>query len=139
MAKSIVKKPMKKPTLQLAKSKRKKALLLLAHGSKTPETLAEIQALSKAVAKSQNYTVVHFAFLTLQTPNLVEALTLLVKAGHYQVGVLPLFLFSGMHVIHDIPQALEKAIIQFPTLELTLFPHIGSHPDFVELIAQKIS
>ncbi len=54
--------------------------------------------------------------------------------------VLPLFLLPGVHVMEDIPAevALAQQLLgESVSLEIT--PHLGSHPGFYRLIAERMS
>lgn len=113
-----------------------KALILLAHGSRAPETLGEMRELAsrmEALAPASGLRVLG-AFLSLAAPDLAEAVRDAAGQGARDIRVLPLFLFSGKHVLGDIPDQVESLRQAYPGLALTLLEPIGRHGDFAAFL-----
>lgn len=113
-----------------------KALILLAHGSRAPETLGEMKDLAsrtEALADASGPRVLG-AFLSLGEPDLAGAVRDAAGLGARDIRILPLFIFSGKHVLGDIPGQVEALRRAHPGLAITLLDPIGRHGDFADFL-----
>jgi sirohydrochlorin cobaltochelatase len=118
-----------------------KALILLAHGSRTRETLEEMRHLAsrtEALVAGRGYRVLG-AFLSLTPPDLPQAIRQAAAQGAQEICILPLFLFSGKHVLGDIPDQVEALRKTHPDLRLELREPIGQHPGFARFLASALA
>ena len=61
-------------------------------------------------------------------------------AGIDRLKLLPMFLMAGVHVMEDIPEEVEEARrLLGDSLELTLCPHLGSHPGIPSVLADRLA
>jgi len=111
-------------------------LILLGHGSKTQKTLEEMEELAANSRPLQRGLTVAPAFLTLLAPDLAQAVEKAVASGAGEIHVLPLFFFSGKHVLEDIPARFEALRTKYPGVRLTLREPLGRHPGFFDLLRQ---
>ncbi len=111
-----------------------RALILLAHGSRHPQTDSELAGLADDMRRAAAAPVVAHAFLEIARPNLGEVIEQLAGAGCRRIDVLPLFLNSGNHVVRDIPALVSEACARHPGIEIRLLPHLGAHPGYVALV-----
>ena len=113
-----------------------KALILLAHGSRAPEALGGMRDLASRVEAMPGGSGLRVlgAFLSLAAPDLSEAVRDAAGQGARDIRILPLFLFSGKHVLEDIPGLLEEMRKAHPGLAITLLDPIGRHGDFATLL-----
>jgi len=95
-----------------------KEILLLAHGSKSPDYGA---ACAMFLERWEQYSGIHarFCFLEQCEPLLEDALSE-VAAQSRMPAVLPLLLNAGMHMQHDIPDRLADFRQHYPEIELYL-------------------
>ena len=57
-----------------------------------------------------------------------------------QLDILPLFLLPGVHVMKDIPTAVTVAQQRLgESIQLRLRPYLGSHPQMVDLLRDRLS
>jgi len=115
--------------------KRKKALILMAHGSRNATSNREVEDMTAQVARSLPVVVTH-AFLDVLPPALPETIDHLVTQGITDISVLPLFLNSGNHVQKDIPLMIQEARKKYENVSIQLLKHIGSHPGYLELVME---
>lgn len=108
----------------------KPALILLGHGSRTRKTAEEMGELAAKLQESAADLNISTAFLTLLRPDLPAALEKAVRDGAPEIHVLPLFIFSGKHVLEDIPALFEQSRARFPGVKMVLREPIGHHPGF---------
>ncbi len=113
-----------------------KALIILGHGSKAPEALEEMRDLAAKLQATMPDATVIPSFLSLSNPSLPEAIDQAAQAGSEEIHVLPLFFFSGKHVLEDIPRLIAAAQAKHPGMKLVLREAAGRHPDFLAFLAQ---
>ena len=113
-------------------------LVLMAHGSKNANWLLPFQQLAKDLKNDVGDGRVHLCFMELASPSLEELAQQLHSEGVRHMRLLPLFLASGSHLCHDVPQQLAKLTIQFPDLMIEQLPPIGENARFAELLGTLI-
>jgi sirohydrochlorin cobaltochelatase len=113
-----------------------KTLILLAHGSRAPETFEEMRKLAENLQARHSGTRVQSAFLGMLQPDLPSAISEATSAGAQEIRVLPLFFFSGKHVQEDIPRLVAQAQASHPGIRIELLEAAGRHPDFPEFVAR---
>ncbi|MCY4052082.1 MAG: CbiX/SirB N-terminal domain-containing protein [Gammaproteobacteria bacterium] len=117
-----------------------KALLIVAHGSRNPNSNRETEALTEAIRNRElDYEVVEHAYLELAEPTIPSAAASLVERGVDSITLVPLFLASGNHVERDMPAIIDDLKNAYPNSHVTMKPHIGSNPSFVDLIVDHIT
>jgi sirohydrochlorin cobaltochelatase len=109
-------------------------LILLGHGSRSRKTLEEMEALAAKLQDSSPELKVLPAFLTLLEPDLAQALETAIKGGAREIHVLPLFFFSGKHVLEDIPALFGQLEARHPEVKLVLREPLGRHPGFFDFL-----
>ena len=115
------------------------ALLIIAHGSRNPESNLETEQLVARVRGSlDTFDQVSHAFLELAEPGIEDAFNTLIEHGADNITVLPLFLARGNHVARDVPEIIEKIRDQRPELQITMTPHIGASEGFPGLVATHL-
>ena len=121
-----------------------KALLIIAHGSRSDTANDEFRALVEAVAESapgagEEYVAVLPCFLELAQPSLVEAIQQLEHQPVTHVQLYPLFFNKGKHVGKDIPAQVEDARERFPALTIELLDYFGNADGLASLVLEHIA
>jgi sirohydrochlorin ferrochelatase len=121
-----------------------KALLIMAHGSRSETANDEFRALVEAVAESapgagEEYVAVLPCFLELAQPSLVEAIQQLEHQPVTHVQLYPLFFNKGKHVGKDIPAQVEDARERFPALTIELLDYFGNADGLASLVLEHIA
>ncbi|MEE3319948.1 MAG: CbiX/SirB N-terminal domain-containing protein [Pseudomonadota bacterium] len=121
-----------------------KALLIMAHGSRSETANDEFRALVEKVAESahargQEYAAVIPCFLELAHPSLIEAIQQLEHQPVESVQLYPLFFNKGKHVGKDIPSQIEEARERFPELHLEQLDYFGNAPGLADLVLTHLS
>ena len=116
----------------------KKALILIAHGSRVKKTSEEMDALVGKLEKKSTGFAVKGAFMELQQPDLFSTVDELVGQGVSHIWVLPLFIFEGRHMREDIPQQVEDCRERYAQCKFDLLGHIGSENVFVEALGSLL-
>jgi precorrin-8X/cobalt-precorrin-8 methylmutase len=116
----------------------KTGVVVLAHGSKVRsgnEGLFKIVEMLRAMRK---WDMVEAGFLQLAKPGLTEAVEDIVGKGAERVVVMPLLLFSGNHVLKDIPEEIEKEQKKYPDVEFCYAKNIGADERIAQITREKI-
>ena len=110
------------------------ALVLLAHGSRAPETLEELEALTKNLQIQRPEKAIRYAFLTLIDPDLDKVIAQLIEAKINEIRILPLFLFNGKHLLEDIPQLIEQNRLRYPEAKIEVGKALGVEEKFIPFL-----
>ena len=116
----------------------KTGIVVLAHGSKVKsgnEGLFKIVEMLRAMRK---WDMVEACFLQLAKPGLTEAVEDIVGRGAERVVVMPLLLFSGNHVMKDIPEEIEKEQKKYPEVEFCYAKNIGADERIAQITRERI-
>lgn len=113
-----------------------KALLLVAHGSRRQQSNDEVKILAEKLRQFQSnqYDIIHAAFLELAVPLIPDGIKQCIDEGARKVTVLPYFLNSGRHVIEDIPEIVTDTAKDFPDIDINIAPHLGSSELMLDLL-----
>lgn len=111
-------------------------LVLLGHGSRNQKALEEMEDLAAKLQEASPGLTVRPAFLSLIQPDLPHAVAAAISMGAGEIHVLPLFFFSGKHVLEDIPALLADLRARHPAAAITLREPLGRHPGFFDLLRQ---
>ncbi len=116
----------------------KTGVVVLAHGSKVRsgnEGLFKIVEMLRAMRK---WDMVEACFLQLAKPGLTEAVEDIIGRGAERVVVMPLLLFSGNHVMKDIPEEIEKEQKKFPEVKFCYAKSIGADERIAQITRERI-
>lgn len=116
----------------------KKAVLVISHGSRSPKTKEEVQALLERLRRSRPDLIFELGFLELEEPSIPGGVDLCVQRGAREVAVVLNFLNSGRHVDEDIPEIIEGCRARHPGVCIHVSPPVGQHPRIVELFEDLI-
>ena len=114
------------------------ALILFAHGSRSPEWARTLDVLAAELRARDPSADVRMAFLELQPPSLDTVIDQLVQAGQRRIDVFPVFWAAGNHVRVDAPAILQAAAARHPGLEVRLLPVISEVPGLAGWLAQSV-
>jgi sirohydrochlorin ferrochelatase len=106
------------------------ALLIAAHGTRSPQGTATTQALVAAVARARPDVPVSLCFLDVTAPSLRDALA---TTDGRPVIVVPLLLSAGYHVSTDIPEVVAGR----PGVHVAR--HLGPDPAIIAALADRLA
>ena len=111
--------------------------VLLGHGSREPGTLAEILALKAELASAAPEWRFAHAFLN-QEPSIATAVDALAAAGCTAIRVLPLLVFTGKHILEDVPGEIDRLREVYPAIRFERTPHLFKLPGFPALFTNAL-
>ena len=115
-----------------------RAILIVSHGSHSPKTKLEIEALVDALIKRKLVDVIEFAFLEIEKPSIPKGIESLAKKSARNIKILLNFLNSGRHVNVDIPKIVNNAKKKHPHIQFSISPPVGQHPKIVDLFCDLV-
>jgi len=113
----------------------KQALVLFAHGARAASWAAPFQRLRALTAEARPDCTVSLAFLELMTPSLPDEVARLAAEGVVDIGIVPVFLGQGGHLLRDLPALLDALRVRYPDLRLTVVPAVGEDPGVLAAMA----
>ena len=98
-----------------------------------------MKRVASALRKTKSYREVCCAFLEVSKPSIPEAVARCVESGAHEVRVLPYFVLTGNHVLHDIPGVVREAARRHARkARVILCPYLGYHPKLVSVVRQRL-
>lgn len=116
---------------------RKRALLLVAHGSRRVASNDEIRELAQRLAassRSNEFDFVEAAFLELAEPSIPDGIEDSIQRGATEVVVFPYFLSAGRHVAEDIPAEVRIKQDQHPDTLIRIAGYLGTAEEMTQMI-----
>ncbi|MES4785892.1 MAG: hypothetical protein C4294_08835, partial [Nitrospiraceae bacterium] len=91
-----------------------RGVLLVFHGARDDDGMAEFYAFLKLVRDTWKPIPVQPAFLEFVEPSILDAVAEMVAQGIEEVLVLPLFLVPASHLKTDVPAAIQHVRLRYP-------------------------
>jgi len=113
-------------------------LLLVAHGSSSPDGVEEALALGAAVASATTDVHVDLGFLELADPPAGAALDRLVDRGCTRITVQPLMLLAAGHGKSDVPAIVLEGRARHPSVELVFGSPLGVVPELLTIAHRSL-
>lgn len=111
-------------------------VIVLGHGSKAPAALEVLNWVAERLAERLQVPV-RAASLQFNKPSLEESCHELAAAGCLRIVVAPYFLFTGNHMMKDIPGILDRLREELPETEFVLADALGADDLMVEVLARR--
>jgi sirohydrochlorin cobaltochelatase len=117
----------------------KREFLLVGHGSRVPESNAELRAFVTALAQRIDQPI-HHCFLELAEPDMWTGITdAAERAGDDgEVVVIPLFLGAAFHLKSEVAGAIARAREAFPHVSFKYTFPLGFHVKLAELLDVRV-
>ncbi len=119
------------------------AMLIVGHGSRDPEGIAEFLHLVDLCRLRQPDTIVEHGFLEFADPGNagggpMDGISRCIDRGATSITVLPAILLEAGHARNDIPALVEEARRRFPGIGFHHGRHLHLHPRIVDLCRLRI-
>ena len=115
----------------------REAVIVLGHGSRSEEATRQFHEIVDMLRVQTDAPVLP-AFMELAEPSFADAVAEAVRLGVRHVLVLPLFLFVGMHMKHDIPEMIVEAGEANPQLSFELRAPLGADPRIADILLARL-
>lgn len=115
-------------------------IVLVAHGSPAPQTREEFERLADQIRQAGFGGRIHVAFLSVGQPDLEQVLESLAQAPDTRtIWIQPLLVFTGKHLLVDLPATVEKFRRKYPDIVLEAGIPLGSWPGFAQFLAKSLN
>ncbi len=111
-------------------------VVVLGHGSRAPEALTTLNWIAGRLAERLELPVLA-ASLQFNSPTLDDCCKQMAEAGAKRVIIAPYFLFSGNHLLKDIPHELDRLRRELADVEFILADPLGADDLMVEVLARR--
>jgi sirohydrochlorin ferrochelatase len=115
----------------------RRALLLIAHGSRHQEANADLHFFAEELRGRGHYDLVLASYLELAEPSIEQAGATCVEQGADRVVLLPFFLSAGVHVQRDLTAARDRLTARFPHIDFRLAEPLGRHPSLLTIVEER--
>lgn len=115
------------------------ALMLVGHGSRSPEGVAEYWRLASVLRRVAPALDVGCGFIELAEPDLDAGFDALVAGGARSVVAVPLVLLGASHLKADGPDAMARARVRHPGVHFAYARALGIHPALLALAEARVS
>ena len=115
-----------------------KGVLILAHGSREDDTEKTMDAIAEMVKEKLPDTIIETAYLQFRERDLKNGLENLIRQGANDILLIPYFLFSGVHIRHDIPAEIDEFLRNRKDVKIRMGDTLGADPRFAEVLAERI-
>ena len=116
----------------------KTGVIVLAHGSKVRTGNEGLYTIVEMLRAMDKWDMVEPGFLQLAKPGLTEVVEALISRGAKRVVVMPLLLFSGNHVLKDIPEEIDIERKKFPEVEFCYAKNIGADERIAMIVSDRV-
>jgi sirohydrochlorin ferrochelatase len=116
---------------------RKKAALIVGHGSRSKEAVAQFNQVVEQVRQNAGFSVVMGAHMELAEPDIPTVIKELADAATTDIVVVPYFLFMGNHIKKDIPDILNEQRLLYPHITFKLGNPIGFEPLVADILIKR--
>lgn len=117
----------------------KKALIIVAHGSRMESANSETIGFFKALSsKLTEYSEIVPAFLEFRKPDLKNSLNSLINKGISEIVIFPFFLSGGTHLT-DIGNCIKEVQKEHRDIIFKMAGHLGSLNLLEELIVKYLN
>jgi cobalt/nickel transport system ATP-binding protein len=114
------------------------ALMLVGHGSRSPEGVAEYWRLAGVLRRVAPALDVGCGFIELAEPDLDAGFDALVAGGARSVVAVPLVLLGASHLKADGPEAMARARLRHPGVHFAYARALGIHPTLLALAEARV-
>lgn len=117
----------------------KRAVLIVSHGSRSKEAVAEFNQVVNLVTERYTKSIVRGASMELADPDIPTVVKELVELGVSHIDVIPYFLFMGNHIKNDIPEILEEQKSLYPQISFRFGKPIGVNPLLADILIERVA
>jgi len=115
-----------------------KGVLIVGHGSRRKETEQTLEKVVEMAKLKLPETPMEIAYMEFSKQDIPAGLNALVWQGADEIAVVPYFLFDGMHIQKDIPEALAEYGVAHPKIKISMGSSLGADERLAAILADRI-
>lgn len=116
---------------------RRRALLIVDHGSRRAEANEAVERLASRLRTLRPDLHVEHAHMEIAEPSFAKGVAACVSAGAREIVVQPYFLGDGRHTNETIPALVAEAGARHPEVVIRTTGHLGGHDKLVEIVLER--
>jgi len=116
-----------------------KGILIVGHGSRRKETEQILESVVETARKSLQEIPTEIAYMEFSERNITASLDALIAQGVDDIAVVPYFLFDGVHIKEDIPQAIEEYKSAHPKIKFKMGSPLGADRRLAAILVDRVS
>lgn len=113
-------------------------VLIVAHGSRAKQTEATLEEIVGMVQKKMPDKIIEHAYMEFGEKTIEAGISSLAGQGVTEVKIAPYFLFTGVHIKEDIPEAVGECIKKYPGVTATMCETLGADERLSDILADRI-
>jgi sirohydrochlorin ferrochelatase len=114
-------------------------IIIVDHGSRRQASNDMLLEAVDQFASQSDFEIIEPAHMELASPDIATAFARCVQRGASRVVVFPYFLSVGRHWSEDIPNLVQAAASDYPSVEWLVTAPFGLHPGMSAIISDRIS
>lgn len=115
----------------------KKAVVILAHGSKKEEAKNDLLQITNALVKRTGLTI-RLACMQLAEPSFKQTIDELAGGNYSHILVIPFFLTNGAHMQEDIPELIKETKQRNPQIQIRTTGYLWPDSSMIDLLEKRI-
>ena len=117
---------------------KKRALLIVDHGSQQPEANLAVDEIVSMTRRLRPDLIVEYAHMEIAEPTIEQGVAHCVAAGAREIVVHPYLLADGRHNQETIPEEIEAVARHYPDIRFKITKPLGPHPKLAELVLLRL-
>ncbi len=115
-----------------------KGVLVVAHGSRAKETEATLKTVLDMAKEKLPDVCIEHAFMEFGDKTIESGIAALAAKNVTDIKIVPYFLFMGIHLKEDIPNAVNECIKSYPDIKVVMGKPLGADSRLAEILADRI-
>jgi precorrin-8X/cobalt-precorrin-8 methylmutase len=115
------------------------ALLLIGHGSRVAEANDALHRIAALVRQDAGLEIVEVCFREQHAPNIQTGIDRCVARGAQRILLYPYFLYTGAHVLEDLPAEMQLAAERHPGVRMAMGKPLGVHAKLAEIVRERVA
>ena len=118
--------------------KDEKAVIVLNHGTRNIQAQEGFVVFVQTLKERFSAIVIEHASMELSEPRVSDVIKKLYESGTRNIAIVPFFLFSGMHIVKDIPGIIAEERQKYSGLKITFGKPLMPDERLQEIIIDRI-
>ena len=116
-----------------------KVIVFLSHGSRSEDFQKGFNQIIDLVKEKRKDLKIYGANMELCSPTLEETIEKIVKEDKdiAKIGIVPFFLFEGIHIKEHIPEIIEKHAEKYKNIEFSFGKPLGADPILADILLKR--
>ena len=115
-----------------------KAVIILNHGTRNKQAQESFNVFARTLREKFQAVIIEHASMELSEPSMPVIIKKLYESGKRDIVIVPFFLFSGMHIVKDIPEIIEEERQKYSDLKITFGKPIMPDNRLMDILYDRI-